>query len=111
MRSKVRASELVAVATFFWISAAGVIYPYLGYPLLLWVLGRLLHRQPRRTGQGEDPAGHLVQLGEPHPGQRGRPHRREHLGDHHPRGPHGVQLTGGAQLDHLVVPPVLVSRY
>ena len=39
----------------FWISAIGVIYPYLGYPLLLWVLGQLLHRRPRHTGQVELP--------------------------------------------------------
>lgn len=30
--------------TMFWWSAAAVIYPYLGYPALLWLLGRLLRR-------------------------------------------------------------------
>ena len=44
----------------FWISAIGVIYPYLGYPLLLWVLGRLLHRRPRHNGQVELPSVSLV---------------------------------------------------
>jgi cellulose synthase/poly-beta-1,6-N-acetylglucosamine synthase-like glycosyltransferase len=30
----------LALAGLFWVSVAGVLYPYFGYPLLLWLLGR-----------------------------------------------------------------------
>ena len=33
------------LVTLFWIGVAGVLYPYFGYPLLLWVLGKVVGRQ------------------------------------------------------------------
>jgi cellulose synthase/poly-beta-1,6-N-acetylglucosamine synthase-like glycosyltransferase len=35
---------MVAMEGLFWLSAFGVVYPYAGYPALLWVLGRLVGR-------------------------------------------------------------------
>jgi cellulose synthase/poly-beta-1,6-N-acetylglucosamine synthase-like glycosyltransferase len=35
----------VIAATIFWIGVAGVLYPYFGYPLVLWLLGRMLGRR------------------------------------------------------------------
>jgi hypothetical protein len=35
----------VILVTLFWIGVAGVLYPYFGYPLLLWVLGKVVGRQ------------------------------------------------------------------
>lgn len=40
------AGGTVIAEVVFWIAAAGVIYPYLGYPLVLWLLGQLM---PQRT--------------------------------------------------------------
>ncbi|MDH4188018.1 MAG: glycosyltransferase family 2 protein, partial [Nitrospira sp.] len=39
--------------TLFWLSAFGVVYPYLGYPILLWVLGRAVGK-PRQPLVRED---------------------------------------------------------
>ncbi|MDP1946745.1 MAG: glycosyltransferase family 2 protein [Nitrospirota bacterium] len=36
------------IEVLFWISVFGVVYPYLGYPVVLWVLGRFRGRQGRR---------------------------------------------------------------
>lgn len=36
------------IEVLFWLSAFGVVYPYLGYPVVLWALGRFLGRQGRR---------------------------------------------------------------
>jgi len=36
----------VTVAALFWLSVCGVLYPYAGYPLVMWVVGRAV----RRTG-------------------------------------------------------------
>ncbi|MDP3597103.1 MAG: glycosyltransferase family 2 protein, partial [Nitrospirota bacterium] len=36
------------IEVLFWLSVFGVVYPYLGYPVVLWVLGRFLGRQGRR---------------------------------------------------------------
>ena len=33
--------------TTFWLSVVGVLYPYLGYPLLLWLVGRLAPTRAR----------------------------------------------------------------
>jgi cellulose synthase/poly-beta-1,6-N-acetylglucosamine synthase-like glycosyltransferase len=35
------------VEVLFWLSVFGVVYPYLGYPVLLWMLGHLPGRQRR----------------------------------------------------------------
>lgn len=42
----------LAMEVLFWLSVLGVAYPYLGYPILLWVLGNLVGK-PRKTG-GDD---------------------------------------------------------
>ncbi len=34
---------------FFWVSVAGVVYPYFGYPLLMWIAGMWI-REPQRAG-------------------------------------------------------------
>ncbi len=38
------------MAFVFWLSAAAVLYPYLGYPILLWLLGRRERHAPSPTG-------------------------------------------------------------
>ena len=38
-------------AVVFWIGVAGVLYPYVGYPLLLWLWARI---RPRPDGRGLD---------------------------------------------------------
>ena len=42
------------VEALFWLSVFGVVYPYLGYPVVLWVLSRFLGRQGQRES-GESP--------------------------------------------------------
>lgn len=44
--------SVAAMEVLFWLSVFGVIYPYLGYPAVLWVLGRLSGRQ--RKTEGDD---------------------------------------------------------
>lgn len=39
------------IEVLFWLSVFGVVYPYLGYPVVLWVLGRFLGRQVRRENE------------------------------------------------------------
>ncbi|MGA6826487.1 glycosyltransferase family 2 protein [Nitrospira sp. NS4] len=34
----------------FWLSVFGIVYPYLGYPAVLWVLGRFSRRQGKTEG-------------------------------------------------------------
>jgi cellulose synthase/poly-beta-1,6-N-acetylglucosamine synthase-like glycosyltransferase len=43
----------------FWLSVCGVLYPYAGYPLLLWVMARALRRRPARRA-AELPAISLI---------------------------------------------------
>lgn len=43
----------------FWVSVFGVVYPYAGYPLVLFALGKLLRRAPA-GGTGELPAVSLI---------------------------------------------------
>lgn len=35
---------MIIAETLFWIGVAGVLYPYFGYPLLLWMLGKAFGR-------------------------------------------------------------------
>jgi glycosyltransferase involved in cell wall biosynthesis len=44
------------VEILFWVSLAGVLYPYVGYPLVLLLLGRLRRRSARPGVPGELPA-------------------------------------------------------
>ena len=46
-------SMRIAMEILFWLSAFGVVYPYLGYPILLWVLGRAVGK-PRQPLVRED---------------------------------------------------------
>ena len=39
---------MVAMEVLFWLSVFGVVYPYLGYPAVLWVLGYFFGRQRQR---------------------------------------------------------------
>lgn len=41
-------TPILAVEVLFWLSVFGVVYPYLGYPSALWVLGHFLGRQRQR---------------------------------------------------------------
>ena len=43
-----------AVEMLFWLSAFGVMYPYLGYPILLWVLSQAFGK-PRQTASKGEP--------------------------------------------------------
>ncbi|MEQ1794013.1 MAG: glycosyltransferase family 2 protein [Nitrospira sp.] len=43
---------VTAMEGLFWLSVFGVMYPYLGYPLLLWLLGRGWARAQPPTPQG-----------------------------------------------------------
>ena len=45
--------SVTAMEVLFWFSVFGVIYPYLGYPAVLWLLGGVLGRE--RKIEGEDP--------------------------------------------------------
>ncbi|MCP9452143.1 MAG: glycosyltransferase family 2 protein [Nitrospira sp.] len=40
--------------TLFWLSVGGVLYPYIGYPLILWIMARLWRRtdQPFEVREG-----------------------------------------------------------
>ena len=40
----------------FWLSVFGVVYPYLGYPILLWVLGLFFRRPDARNGDSPLPS-------------------------------------------------------
>ena len=43
---------MAVVEGLFWLSVFGVVYPYLGYPVVLWTLGRFLGQQePRENGE------------------------------------------------------------
>lgn len=44
--------SVTAMEVLFWFSVFGVIYPYLGYPAVLWLLGGVLGRE--RKIEGED---------------------------------------------------------
>lgn len=44
--------SVTAMEVLFWFSVFGVIYPYLGYPAVLWLLGGMLGRE--RKIEGED---------------------------------------------------------
>lgn len=39
---------MTSVAVVFWICSAAIVYPYLGYPLLIWMMGRVRPRLVRR---------------------------------------------------------------
>lgn len=43
---------MVTIEIVFWVSVLGVLYPYFGYPALLWLAGRMFAREPR-TGAGD----------------------------------------------------------
>lgn len=43
-----------AMEVLFWLSVFGIVYPYLGYPVALWVLGRFCGR-PQRVGDETSP--------------------------------------------------------
>lgn len=42
----------IGMETLFWLSVFGVVYPYLGYPILLWAWGKVLGK-PRQPVLGE----------------------------------------------------------
>jgi len=42
------------MALAFWTCVAGVVYPYAGYPFLLWAIGRMT-RRPIPAGDAEPP--------------------------------------------------------
>ena len=44
----------------FWLSVGGIVYPYLGYPLLLVVLGRLMGQPRQGDGSGPLPTVSLI---------------------------------------------------
>jgi hypothetical protein len=52
------------------------------------------------TRGGDEVGSQIVQLSRRHPGGRGSPHGREHVGHDLPRRLDGVDLGGGLQLDH-----------
>lgn len=41
----------IALEALFWLSVFGVVYPYVGYPILLWVLGRVLGKSRRPVSE------------------------------------------------------------
>lgn len=43
---------MTAIEGLFWLSVFGVIYPYLGYPVLLWILGKIIGKE-RHVTQAE----------------------------------------------------------
>ena len=43
------------LALTFWISAAGILYAYLGYPMVIYVLSRLFGKTPLAGTVGDDP--------------------------------------------------------
>lgn len=45
---------MLAMEALFWLSVFGVLYPYLGYPSVLWVLGHFMGRQ-RQNESGDAP--------------------------------------------------------
>lgn len=45
---------MVVVEVLFWLSVFGVVYPYLGYPVVLWGLGHFLGRR-RQIESGDAP--------------------------------------------------------
>lgn len=44
-------AAVTAMEVLFWLSAFGVVYPYLGYPALLWVLGQVFGRQQKSVSE------------------------------------------------------------
>jgi len=40
-------AAVTAMEVLFWLSAFGVVYPYLGYPVLLWLLGQVCGRRQK----------------------------------------------------------------
>ncbi len=41
----------IVLEALFWLSVFGVVYPYVGYPILLWVLGRVLGKSRRPVSE------------------------------------------------------------
>ena len=48
------------MAAVFWISVAGVAYPYFGFPLLLWCLGKIIKRPALTSDPGFAPSISLI---------------------------------------------------
>lgn len=42
----------VGLEMLFWLSVLGVLYPYAGYPILLWIVGRVRGKPPRSLEAG-----------------------------------------------------------
>ena len=40
---------MTALVVVFWVCALAIVYPYLGYPLLVWILGRIRPRPVQRS--------------------------------------------------------------
>ena len=49
-----REARVTVVEGLFWFSVWGVVYPYLGYPVLLWILGKAVGKEPQ-AGHTETP--------------------------------------------------------
>ncbi|MCS6285458.1 MAG: glycosyltransferase family 2 protein [Nitrospira sp.] len=43
---------VTALRGVFWFSVVGIVYPYLGYPVLLWVLGKIMRGPQRQASEG-----------------------------------------------------------
>ena len=48
------------MAFVFWVSALGVVYPYIGYPVLLWLLGRIMPARSAAQGAGPLPSVSMI---------------------------------------------------
>ena len=48
--------EIAPVALLFWVSVAAVVYAYVGYPVCLWILSRLVARRARAAPVRDDEA-------------------------------------------------------
>jgi cellulose synthase/poly-beta-1,6-N-acetylglucosamine synthase-like glycosyltransferase len=40
----------MTIQALFWLAVGGVVYPYLGYPLALWLIGKVRRREPSGDG-------------------------------------------------------------
>ena len=86
----------ITMEVLFWLAVCGVVYPYLGYPALLWLLGTVTRRATDRRRRGRPAVGV-----DDHSGlQRGRAHRAQG-GEHR-----GARLPGGSAAD-----PVRLGRF
>jgi glycosyltransferase involved in cell wall biosynthesis len=51
---------VTGLETVFWIAALGVVYPYAGYPLVMWLLGLLVGRPDDAVGADPPPSVSMI---------------------------------------------------